>query len=131
MHEHDDQRGPRGAIEGEQGVHNPRRICLDNKKTRKQTGRQNKSSKEARTNMPTKTTNYRIKSDEKIAEKTNKGPSTRTKGKRSTKENKQKPAQHRTGRSNGKRITQEEEGKPTRICTTSIRGKMSNFVQKK
>ena len=39
--DHGDQRGPRGAIEGEQGVRSPREIHLGNEKARKQTGRQN------------------------------------------------------------------------------------------
>ena len=35
--DHDDQRGPRGAIEGEQGVCSPIKMYLGNENTRKQT----------------------------------------------------------------------------------------------
>ena len=39
--DHGDQRGPRGAIEGEQGVCTTSKLHLGNEKARKQTGRQN------------------------------------------------------------------------------------------
>ena len=59
--DHGDQRGPKGAIEGEQGVRDPIEMQLGNAKARKQAGRQNKSAKQGRSNMSTKTTNCREK----------------------------------------------------------------------
>ena len=48
--DHGDQRGPRGAIEVKQRVCILGGMCLGNKKTRKQTGRQKETAKQGRTN---------------------------------------------------------------------------------
>ena len=63
--DHGDQREPRGAIEGDQGVPSSSKMHSNNKKARKQTGKQNETAKQGHANMLIKTTNCRKKSDTK------------------------------------------------------------------
>ena len=48
-YDHGDQRGVRGAIEVKQGMRSPSKMYVDNKKARKQTGRQNAAPKQGHT----------------------------------------------------------------------------------
>ena len=63
--DHGDQRGRRGAIEGEQGVRSATEIHLCNGKTRKQTRSQNETAKQGHTSMSIKATKLQKNNDTK------------------------------------------------------------------